>query len=353
MRACRFLTSSLLVLAIHLNAQEIVKNPSKPANPKAGRILSLKEELRITDAGGEFFFQYPFNLKVGPDGSLYFRDRDELIRLDGRFLRNYYRKGQGPGELNNVSGFECVGDLLLVHSNNPGKLVWFDVQGRADKEISLSEVGRLEFIFHAGDTSYFFKQGLIEPSRGAVPVAVPHFLLAVFDDAKQKRELTSFPVRTLAVGGAMLWDSIQAAVMDGRFVFVTHSNPYSIKVFDCLARSLLRTFSRPYKRVGRPKDSRPGSITTSDGTRYVMPGSEYLNDVGAMFVAKDKLWIQTSTKDPDKGALFDVFDVDGRYVDMFYLKTGGRLLAVDGDAVFIVERMPDEILNIAKYRILN
>jgi hypothetical protein len=45
--------------------------------------------------------------------------------------------------------------------------------------------------------------------------------------------------------------------------------------------------------------------------------------------AKDTLWIQTSTKNPEKGYLFDVFDLQGRYVDMFYLKTGGRLLAVE------------------------
>ena len=57
--------ASFLTLAIPLSAQEIVKNPDKPANPKSGRILSLRQELRITDEGGEFFLRYPGILKTG------------------------------------------------------------------------------------------------------------------------------------------------------------------------------------------------------------------------------------------------------------------------------------------------
>ena len=40
------------------------------------------------------------------------------------------------------------------------------------------------------------------------------------------------------------------------------------------------------------------------------------------------------------------------YVDAFYLQTAGRPLAVEGDAVFIVERTPDETVEIVKYRIV-
>ena len=83
-----------------------------------------------------------------------------------------------------------------------------------------------------------------------------------------------------------------------------------------------------------------------------MPGSEFLEDISAVFAVGDVLWVQTSTKDPDRGILFDVFNVEGRYVDAFYLKTAGRPLAVEGDTVFIVERTPEETIEIAKYRIV-
>ena len=238
MKKTHVLTMNLLFLAAVLGAQEVVKNPDKPANPKAGRILALKEELRTVDR---------------------------------------------------------------TPTPNP-------VEGH-------------------------------------------RLLVALPDDTRQLTELASFPVRMLFRQGAFLSDNIQAAVMDARYAFVTHANPYSIKIFDCRERRLLRAFSRPYKRVPRPKDLKVGAIITSDGKTHEMPGSESLEDVVGMFVAKDRVWVRTSTRDVEKGMLIDVFDLSGRYVDMFYLKTAGRLLAVDGDAVFIVEKTADETLEIAKYRI--
>jgi len=79
-------------------AQEIIKNPAKSTKPESGRILKLQQELRITEQGGEFFFQYPGNVKVAPDGSTFIEDRDLLLRFskDGRFLHNYFKKGQSP-----------------------------------------------------------------------------------------------------------------------------------------------------------------------------------------------------------------------------------------------------------------
>lgn len=71
MKAKVVLLSSFLTLAISLSAQEIVKNPDKPAAPKSGRILSLREELRISDEDGEFLLQYPRPSKTVPDDSIY------------------------------------------------------------------------------------------------------------------------------------------------------------------------------------------------------------------------------------------------------------------------------------------
>ena len=129
-------------------------------------------------------------------------------------------------------------------------------------------------------------------------------------------------------------------------------NPYSIKAFDCREERHLRTFSRPYRRVPRPKEIRASAIISRDGRRFEMPGSEYLEDIVALFAVGDMLWVRTSTRDPEKGILFDVFSVEGRYVDAFYLKTAGRPLAVENDAVFIVEKTPEETIEIAKYRIV-
>lgn len=43
----------------------------------------------------------------------------------------------------------------------------------------------------------------------------------------------------------------------------------------------------------------------------------------------------------------------GQYVDNFYLKLKGELLAVRGDSLFVSETDEEGIISIAGYRILN
>lgn len=355
MKAKTVLPWGLLAFCGFLSAQEIIRNPDKPSGPNSGRVLELREEFRISDAGGEFFLRSPMILKTGPDGFIYVSDRDELVQLDaqGRFRRNLFKKGQGPGELSYVTNFEVAGDLLVVHSQSPAKLVWFDAQGKAVKEVSLAALGNLmRFLFRMPGNAYFFRMEIPISTKKTPPSDLPFSLLSISDDGKHERRVTAFSTRFLSVGPAFLWDALLTAAMGGRYLFVGYANPYSVKVFDCDEERLLRTFSRPYKRVPRPKGNSGASITSLDGRKLQLPGSEYLEDIVALFVAGDALWVQTSTKDPDRGILFDVFNVEGRYVDAFYLKTAGRPLAVEGDAVFIVERTSDETLEIAKYRIV-
>jgi hypothetical protein len=92
-----------LVSVFFASTQDVIENPEKPLNEKAGRILRLKEELRITDENGAFFFRSPSNLKISVDGSMFIADPygNNFLNFssDGKFLENLYRKGEGPGEI--------------------------------------------------------------------------------------------------------------------------------------------------------------------------------------------------------------------------------------------------------------
>ena len=108
-------------------AQDIIKNPEKPPNSNAARILKLKEELRITDENGEFFFQYPSNIKVAPDGSIFMYDRELLLRFDenGKFIHNFFKKGQGPGEINYLRDYVFKEGKLIIITSSPVKIMTF------------------------------------------------------------------------------------------------------------------------------------------------------------------------------------------------------------------------------------
>jgi len=78
-----------------------------------------------------------------------------------------------------------------------------------------------------------------------------------------------------------------------------------------------------------------------------------------MFIRGDDIWVMTSTVDPRKGLLIDVFNIQGKYADSFYLPLKQAVkaegledlpVAFQGDYMYIVEYDEDEIPSIVKYR---
>ena len=64
-----------------------------------------KEVLAISDEGTrEYYFKNPRDLTIAPDGSLFLLDEFQVLHFDkaGKFVRNLYKKGQGPGEMSYV-----------------------------------------------------------------------------------------------------------------------------------------------------------------------------------------------------------------------------------------------------------
>ena len=90
--------SIILAFAFLCFPQEVIENPDKPSSEKAGRIVHLEEVLCIQDTGDEYYFRYPSNLKIAPDGSVFVMDWSSglLARFDtnGKLLRNYFKKGE-------------------------------------------------------------------------------------------------------------------------------------------------------------------------------------------------------------------------------------------------------------------
>jgi hypothetical protein len=336
-------------------SQTVIKNTQEPLNPNAGRVLRLQEELRITDEGGEFFFQYPRLIKVAPDGSYFVYDREELLHFDpkGIFLHNFFKKGQGPGELNYVSNFHFVQDLLFVHNNSPDKFVWFGFDGAFIKELPLHDISRLDFLFCHDGILYGFKTGQVDTEGRMEVVNILHILLSISEDGTTKKELLSFPMQTLSMGGAWVSAaSLLSVPYKKRYLFVSHTSDYLVKLCDVRSGDVVRSFSRTYKRIKRPEGSRSAAIIIG-GKRHEAPGSEYLNDIAEMFVFKDVLWVLTSTKHKEKGFLIDVFDFSGKYVDAFYLDTRGRLIGTHGDSIFVREQDENELVTIVKFRIVD
>lgn len=367
---------SFFVFSSVILAQEIIENPEKPLSKKAGRIVDLKEVLSIHDEGDTYYFKYPSNLKIAPDGSIFVLDfwSNQLLQFDtnGKFLRNFFTKGQGPGELSLVSDFCFNGNNIIIHDGRLQKILWLNFNGEAVKEFKVRR-GAPSFMFKLfhQDTYYFIQSNVQFTKKKPSYVDVPYHLTSISKDGNEANKLMSFLLKAYVVtgkgggGGSFNIEKMITAPLANRYLFISHNTEYLVKLFDAEKNEIVRSFSREYKRVKlsseyKKRMKKGGFIM--DGKHYTEPDRKYRNDIQNLFVNQNRLWVMTSTEDKKKGILFDIFDLEGRYVDKFYLKfteenfskySGINRMAISGEFLYQIETTPEETYVIKKYKMEN
>ena len=347
----------LIFLAVSLFfVQTVIENPKKPLISDSVRTLKIQELLRIKDIGENFYFQYPRFIKVAADRTIFVYDQDELLRFDqtGKFLHNFYKKGQGPGELNYVRNYTFQDLRLIIHSANPNKIVWFDFNGTLIKDLKIFDIpGSLRFQLLYDNTYYFWKSEIPARAEKLKSVEIPQVLVAVDQNGKIIEGLVSFPIKSYMLGGAFVqYSTVRSVPYKNRYLFISYTREYSVKLFDIESKKVLRTFNRDYNRVKTPKDYRGASISY-EGKQYGPGQEKFLSDIDNLFVFDDLLWVVTSTKDKKHRPLIDVFNFEGKYVDAFYLDVSGSLVATHEDILFVREKDEDELIHIVKYRVID
>ncbi|MBE9550666.1 MAG: 6-bladed beta-propeller, partial [Proteobacteria bacterium] len=295
-------------------------------------------------------------VKVAPDGSIFMEDRELLLRFDanGQFIHNFFKKGQGPGELIFIGDYDFQGGELIVIGSNPEKILTFDFNGELLDEVVLHDVPLFtRFQFLSENRLFFFKNE--RPETGDKPGVfdAPHVLMSMDKDGKNMEEHISLPYQLFMTGGAIMGlGRLTTVPYKNSLLAISHTEEYLVKLYDVESQTMLRSFTRKYKRVKPPKDYRWGGIYGRDGKRMGPPPPEFLYDINALYVVNDTIWVRTSTKDEDKGYLIDVYDLDGRFMDSFYLKTDGGIVSTHESTIFIKEADEDELVSIVKYRIV-
>ncbi len=51
--------------------------------------------------------------------------------------------------------------------------------------------------------------------------------------------------------------------------------------------------------------------------------------------------------------MFDVFDIDGKFIDNFFINIKGSFIATHRDSIFVREKDENELLSIVKYKVLD
>jgi hypothetical protein len=352
---------------------QVIENPAKPLAKNAGRVIAPEEVLAISDEGtSEFYFKWPRGLAAGPDGSLILLDVEQALRFDrnGRFLGNFFKKGQGPGEVNNASAILAVGPRLVIHSPHPNKLVFFGPAGTFEKELSIrrDEQGLLRALFYQTPAFYMMSTEFPKTSGDPDIVDRSETIIAVDAATAEAKTLAAFITKAFVVtgdGGAGMISIINliAAPFGDRLIAVIHTEDYLIKLYDPAADAIVREFRRTFPRVkGRPLTAaeKKGGVIIND-KHYTRPVRKFENDLKNLLVRDNDIWAVTSTRDGAKGVLIDIFDGEGVYRDCFWLKLPDTALgsvlspgqsALDGEFLWVVERAEDGTFSIKKYRIV-
>jgi hypothetical protein len=144
------------------------------------------------------------------------------------------------------------------------------------------------------------------------------------------------------------------------FLFILHTAEYGIEKLDLRTGRIERVFKRRYIRLKAQEGEAEQDIYNPVPKQNLPPPFNYDFDITWIHVFKNSLWALTSTaKDKDSKPLIDVFDMEGKYIDSFYLQFPSNnkthwivnsILSDDG-FIFIPEQSEDGFVSIAKYRI--
>jgi hypothetical protein len=351
----------LLFPSAALYSQTIIENPEKPPDPNAGRILPLKEIMRITDENGTFYFKEPADLRIAADGSIFYGDWNEfLYRFDaqGHFLKNLIKKGEGPGEVREYGGFLLGTAEVILLDTMSNKIITMDFDGRLLSELKLGQKRFSRLIAFSNDTYYLVDNVRKDFEQKNGLKEIGHDLYAVSTTGEATKTPCDFP--TMAAfffgersvsSGLITW--IQKAQAKERLVYLSSAQDYLVKLLDLDKQDVERRFRRAYQHVSFEPPAREKQWYRTRGV------PERHNDIQKLLVSGDHLWVLTSTIEKDKGILTDVFDQEGRYIDCFYLPlprlkqnwVGFPPMTVSGPFLFTVEWNSDGDIFIIKYQI--
>jgi hypothetical protein len=367
------LLAGLLGLAVIADAQERADNPKRPLAKNAGRVVQLEEVLRIHDDGSTAIFRSPRAFFLAQDGSLYFADEADSPRLyrygpEGTLISRFLKRGQGPGEVQHVSGYLVAADRIRVLAWSPPKILDLGLDGRYLGETRAEEDAHgVWFLGQSEGRIYAIRDELFGTSTfrnsGAfTALAVPNAVYELSPDFRAWKKLYEFPVRMMVRRGrGYRLDPIDA-VISGTTLYLVHTADYQVTAFDLRAGRIGHVITRAYDRV-RTRPPRPGELDVDPETRGVdVPDDPYTWDIDRIQAGAGKLWVFTSTfKSGRNDQQVDLFDEAGRYVDSVILRYppgkrdhGARwTLMTDDGFFFIPEQEEDGLVTIGKYRIVD
>jgi hypothetical protein len=352
MKKTILLFSFPLIFNSVIYVQEIIENPEKPLSKNAGRVLKIKEAMSIVDEPGKFYFRDPGDIKIANDGSIFVSDYRGYNFLKfspaGKFLKNLYKKGEGPGEIQDYFEYALSQNEIYIYDFVKRKVIHMEQDGSLIKEFKTYTEQYNEFKGIFGDWLVFMK--MISPYKQdkVQMYQVKNAIVLLSKDGEKEKESHVFLNKRFYVAGSgmMVWDSFDSVFDENSgYLYVSCTREYMVHVLDMNSGKINRSFKRKYKRV-------PYEMSQDEENfikRVNAPRKKYEEDIYRLHLFNGLLWVETSTKNKERGIMIDVFNNKGQFVDNFYLTLDGYLMSVQNNSIFVGERDEDGNIVIKKY----
>jgi len=343
--------------------QTFIANSEKPVNKNAGKIVKLREVFRIRDDGAEIMFKAPYDLKIGHDGSVYFYDDFKLYKFnyEGKFVFKIIKQGQGPSEAIRRTSYLLTEYEIIVQAESPPKIMRFDLQGKYKEEKRLELTHAFKFLGLIRDKIYGFLEEIsINEYVTEGYIDFPTNLYEISRDFELINKIYSFPIKYYVYRSFAWWPRARMdyTIKNNKYLFATHTPSYQIIKFDIEKKLVEKVFKRKYRRVEiHQQDKRiPKSGVLS------APPNKFYYDISKLLIHKDELWAFTSTRDKKNRRLIDVYDMEGKYINNFYLEypkdINPRNFAYDsislmGEYIYSIDEDINGFFSIAKYMIIH
>jgi len=287
-----------LISSAWASGQEPIRSPAKPPAANAGRVVPLQHTWRIKDAGDGYFLTNPARVAFGPDGTLFVQDVNKILRFDaaGKFLRAYKPESASGSFL--FMGLDVAGDSVVTFEMVGRRVYVFDLQTGAERgfRLPMDRAPAPQFLFSKNGRLYFADSQRIfaysmegNPDGQEIPFGASQASL----EERATRSVVTATVRAAPLGAS---EALLCTTFE-----------YLVRRLDLAGGKTVGAFTRDYVGVRNENES----------TRALAPNKL---DIGGLQVVGDRLWVFTSTHDSAKGTLVDVFDLQGRYLDNFYLQ---------------------------------
>jgi len=332
-----------------------MENPAMPLAKNAGRVLALTEVWRITDDAGDFFLTGANNLQIADNGSIFLAESKQFLKFspDGKFVKDLYKKGQGPGEWPSPGafGFGLRGKDLFIYEPGANRCWRADEEGRLQEEIDLPGLDYPNFVGVVPGGVLFLN--FTFPPRSewtgkSMDLPVTLVEVATGGASRKARDAAIFPSRIFVAPHRADFDMLVVKPSpDGSALYVFNGWDYRIDVLDPVSGAAVKTIKRDYPKARLVLTE----AQEEDRRKNDLPKYDYRPDIQNLYPTSDHLWVETSSEDKAKGVLYDVFDKGGRFIDSFYLGAGKTLMAVREGVVFCQEKREDDALIIVKYRV--